>query len=87
MADAFCSTITSYGYEAGIYTNLDFSNNYFRKSMLEKWQIWIAQWTRTNTYKKTDYSMWQYGAKGYVKGIKGYVDMDYFYGDKYEKKN
>lgn len=87
MADAFCSTITSYGYEAGIYTNLDFSNNYFRKSMLEKWQIWIAQWTRTNTYKKTDYSMWQYGARGYVKGIKGYVDMDYFYGDKYEKKN
>ena len=87
MADAFCSTIKSYGYEAGIYTNLDFSNNYFVRSVLEKWEIWIAQWTKTNTYKKTDYSMWQYSDSGYVKGIQGKVDMNYYYGDKDEKKN
>ena len=87
MADAFCTTIKDYGYEAGIYTNLDFSNNYFTQSVLERWKVWIAQWTKTNTYKKTDYVMWQYSSRGYVKGIDGHVDMNYYYGDKDDNKN
>ena len=87
MADAFCTTIKDYGYEAGIYTNLDFSNNYFTQSVLERWKVWIAQWTKTNTYKKTDYVMWQYSSRGYVKGIDGYVDMNYYYGDKDDNNN
>ena len=87
MADAFCTTIKDYGYEAGIYTNLDFSNNYFTQSVLERWKVWIAQWTKTNTYKKTDYVMWQYSSRGYVKGIDGHVDMNYYYGDKDDNNN
>ena len=87
MADAFCTTVKDYGYEAGIYTNLDFSNNYFTQSVLERWKVWIAQWTKTNTYKKTDYVMWQYSSRGYVKGIDGYVDMNYYYGDKDDNNN
>ena len=87
MADAFCTTVKDYGYEAGIYTNLDFSNNYFTQSVLERWKVWIAQWTKTNTYKKTDYVMWQYSSRGYVKGIDGHVDMNYYYGDKDDNNN
>ena len=38
-------------------------------------------------YKKTDYVMWQYSSRGYVKGIDGYVDMNYYYGDKDDNNN
>ena len=49
MADTFCTTIKNKGMRAGIYTNIDYANNYFSKDVLSKYHTWIAQWTSTCT--------------------------------------
>lgn len=58
MADTFCTTIKSKGLQAGIYTNMDYINNYFSGDVLNKYHTWIAQWTKTCTYKG-QYIIWQ----------------------------
>ncbi len=58
MADTFCTTIKNKGMRAGIYTNIDYANNYFTKDVLSKYHTWIAQWTSTCTYKE-HYIIWQ----------------------------
>ena len=58
MADTFCTTIKSKGLQAGIYTNIDYADNYFSKEVLAKYHTWIAQWTSTCTYKD-QYIIWQ----------------------------
>ena len=58
MADTFCATIKNKGMRTGIYTNIDYANNYFTKDVLSKYHTWIAQWTSTCTYKG-HYIMWQ----------------------------
>ena len=59
MADTFCTTIKSKGLQTGIYTNIDYANNYFSKEVLAKYHTWIAQWTSTCTYKD-QYIIWRY---------------------------
>ncbi len=58
MADTFCTTIKNKGMRAGIYTNIDYANNYFNKDVLSKYHTWIAQWTSSCTYKE-HYIIWQ----------------------------
>ena len=58
MADTFCTTIKNKGMRSGIYTNIDYANNYFTKDVLSKYHTWIAQWTSSCTYKG-HYIMWQ----------------------------
>ena len=58
MADIFCKTIKKQGYQSGIYTNIDYANNYFSEDVLNKYHTWIAQWTSTCTYKG-HYIIWQ----------------------------
>ena len=58
MADTFCTTIKNKGMRSGIYTNIDYANNYFSKDVLSKYHTWIAQWTSTCAYKG-HYIIWQ----------------------------
>ena len=58
MADTFCTTIKNKGIRAGIYTNIDYANNYFSKEVLSRYHTWIAQWTSACTYKE-HYIIWQ----------------------------
>ena len=76
----FCETVSSYGYKAGIYANLDFIRNYYTKEIIDKYALWLAQWKNGG---QPSYScvIWQYSSKGLVNGIKGNVDMDWFYGE------
>ena len=80
MADTFCTTINSKGFRAGIYTNIDYSNRYFLKSVLAKYHTWIAQWTSNCTYKE-HYIMWQCSDNYYI-GNKRY-DLNRLYIDRY----
>ena len=64
-ADTFCSTIRGYGMEAGIYTNLDYANNYFSKEVLNKYHCWIACWNNSCVYKGK-YIMWQKSDRYYI---------------------
>lgn len=77
LAKTFCSTVEKNGYSTGIYTNLDFSSNYFTKEVLNKYPAWIAVWGKMNYHGK--YVMWQYTDSGRVDGIQGKVDMNIFY--------
>ena len=77
LAKTFCSTVEKNGYSTGIYTNLDFSSNYFTKEVLNKYPAWIAVWGKMNYHGK--YVMWQYTDSGRVDGIHGKVDMNIFY--------
>lgn len=78
LANKFCSTVKKHGYSTGIYTNLDFSSNYFTKEILDKYPTWIAVWQNKMTYKG-DFVMWQYTDRGRVDGINGRVDMNWYF--------
>ena len=77
LAKTFCSTVEKNGYSTGIYTNLDFSSNYFTKEVLNKYPTWVAVWGKMNYHGK--YVMWQYTDSGRVDGIHGKVDMNWYF--------
>ena len=78
---AFCNAMKKAGYQVGIYTNIDYANNYYTKEILEEFNVWIADWEAKCRYNGK-YLIWQYTDGGIVKGINGKVDMDWYYGDK-----
>lgn len=82
MADTFCTTIKNKGMQAGIYTNIDYSNRYFSKEVLSKYHTWIAQWTNSCTYKY-QYIMWQCSDSFYIKNKK--FDLNRLYYNRYNK--
>lgn len=75
IVKAFCEKMRSLGYEVGVYANPDYLNNYFND--LSMYPLWLAQYA---TKKSRDCEIWQYTSKGKVDGIKGNVDMNYYYG-------
>lgn len=62
---AFCDTVKEAGYEAGIYINPSFMENYVNKNdLIGKYHIWLAHWTwDPNKKSKYDYGqeIWQWG--------------------------
>lgn len=78
MAKVFLQEIKAAGYIPGLYTNLDFSNNYFTSEVLNAYDVWIAQYNSKCSYSGK-YTMWQYSEKGSVSGISGNVDLNYCY--------
>lgn len=77
----FCETIESHGYDAGIYTNLDYYRNWYRKDVLDQYQIWLADYTGDPDYTCVVH---QYSNKGHLPGINGDVDLDYFYEENFK---
>ena len=75
MANIFCSEIANYGYTPMVYSGTYFMNNHLQMSLLSKYQIWVAQYNSTLTYKGS-YKCWQYSSTGRVNGINGNVDMN-----------
>ena len=81
MADTFCTTIKNKGFRAGIYTNIDYANNYFSRKVLAKYHTWIAQWTSTCTYKE-HYVIWQCTDNFRINGKK--FDLNRLYINRYK---
>ena len=79
--DNFCSVIEKAGYPAGIYTNIDYANRYFSRSVLDKYHTWIAQLTSSCTYKY-NYILWQRTDRYYIGNKK--FDLNYFYYNRYK---
>lgn len=71
---SFCKKILSYGYQAGIYTNLDYYKNWYKKELLDRYPIWLADYSGGPDFKCL---FQQYTNEGSVPGISGYVDLDY----------
>ena len=78
IADAFCSTIEKAGYYVMLYSNRDYLINYFDNSLLDRYDLWYARWSKTNDRKC---GIWQYTSTGTVAGISGSVDLNISYND------
>ena len=74
---AFCEEIKSQGYEPMIYGSTSWLNNKLDMSKLP-YDVWVAQYSSKCEYKGK-YLLWQYTSKGSVDGVKGNVDMNYYY--------
>ena len=80
MCIVFCETIEKAGYKAGTYANLYWWNNKLDVSKLEKYNIWLAQWSNKPTAKfRVD--IWQCSSTYHIVGITGNVDYDICYKD------
>ena len=81
---AFCDTLEKDGYYVGIYSSSSFFKTYMHESKLERFDKWIAQWSKSCTYKG-NYGMWQFGGETNLirKNIVADVvcDQDYAYYD------
>ena len=81
VCQAFCETIRSGGYTAGIYASKNWLNN---RLDITKFSgdnvIWLAEYRDKATYGGT-YGMWQYTSSGRISGIEGKVDFNLCYLD------
>lgn len=76
MTKSFCEKIENAGYWAGIYANKNWLETKLDMNKLNRFTVWLAQWSSNPTYQGT-YGMWQYTSDGKVNGINGRVDMNY----------
>lgn len=85
IAIAFCEAIKSGGYRAGVYSNLNWLNNYLDYEKLRnKYSVWLAQWSSSPS-KACD--IWQNADNGRINGINGNVDTDVIINNNIIKKS
>ncbi len=83
---AWCSYIESKGYLPGIYASIYFFENNLYDNELAKYEHWVAQWSKSCTYKNPErLGMWQFGGetnKIRSNRVAGVVcDQNYMYKD------
>lgn len=72
----FCEEVKRLGYPSGIYTNLDYYKNWYTEGTLQSYIIWLADYSGGPDY---ECEIQQYSSTGSIPGIKGNVDLNYFY--------
>lgn len=80
VVNKFCETIEKAGYFVGIYSGKYWFRDNMDMSVLNRYTIWLAQWTNKPDYEG-DFGLWQYTDSGKVNGISGNVDMNIMYVD------
>lgn len=79
IVQAFCETIRSGGYKAGVYASKNWFNNRLDISKLSADNVtWLAEYAEKPSYGAT-YQLWQYSSAGRIPGIEGRVDMNISY--------
>lgn len=65
IVKTFCSTLENKGYWVGIYASKSFYNEYLNDKELQKYSHWVAQWSKSCTYKGNSgvLGMWQFGGE------------------------
>ncbi len=81
IVDTFCTEMENRGYFVGVYSYANFLQSHIYRSILEKYDVWVAQYAENLTAYNGHYSMWQYASTGQVNGIGGNVDVNYCYRD------
>lgn len=74
----FCDYVLSQGYKTGIYTNNNYYKNWYTAEMLNKYPIWLADYSGGPDHSCL---LQQYTSSGSVDGINGKVDMNHLYED------
>lgn len=75
VCEAFCETIASAGYRAGIYASRNWYYNNLDMTRLDSNVIWLAEYREYPKYTGK-YEMWQYTSSGSIDGIEGRVDFN-----------
>lgn len=78
LCEAFCRTVESEGYRAGVYGSRYWYENRLKMDGLQDYYIWLAEYRSIPGYQGY-YHMWQYTSKGAVDGISGDVNMSVSY--------
>lgn len=81
--EIFCNTVRELGYMTGVYTNLDYYKNWYDKEVLNEYHVWLADYTGGPDYKCL---LQQYSSTGSIPGIKGNVDLNYYYNEEFKMK-
>lgn len=90
--NTFCDMLESAGYKTGIYSNVDWLNNYVNFNDVSKRDLWLAKWNAdSHGWTKSDVKVWQNGSSKFM-GMNESVDSNICYVDypsliKAEKKN
>lgn len=78
VSQAFCATIESAGYRAGVYSSRNWLNQMLDMDQLKDYVVWLAEYRDVPIYQGY-YHMWQYTSNGSVDGIEGRVDFNLSY--------
>ena len=78
FTEIFCDYVLKQGFKTGIYTNNDYYKNWYHINLLNKYPIWLADYTGGPDHTCL---LQQFTNSGQVNGIKGRVDMNYLYED------
>ena len=79
MLKEFCSVLEKNKYYCGLYSSKNYLENYFTKEVLKKYDIWLAHYASSTSYK--GHKIWQYTESGRLKGKPGDCDLNYCYFD------
>ncbi len=82
IAIAFCETIRSGGYMAGVYASQSFFEYELNDSQLTGYYVWVANYTGSTDIKpsyKKRYDIWQYTGSGSCPGVSTKCDMNFSY--------
>ena len=84
IAKTFCDAIEDEGWEAGIYANKNWWENYLTDDAFSEngWYKWVARYPASTSLTSTgvsDTDIWQFTSQGTVPGIDGNVDVDFDY--------
>ena len=77
----FCQSIEAAGFVPGLYSFVNYMEDFFSGEEFEHLMKWIVQVDEDACTYSGDFTIWQYSWAGSVGGISGDVDLDYYYGD------
>lgn len=76
---AFLNTVSNAGYDACIYASENFLEEHlYANQISSSFKVWLANYSSKINYKG-DYEFWQHTAKGRVSGMRGNVDINFWY--------
>lgn len=76
---AFLNAVSNAGYDACIYASENFLGEHlYANQISSSFKVWLANYSSKTNYKG-DYEFWQHTAKGRVSGMRGNVDINFWY--------
>lgn len=79
IVDSFCSTMEQKGYYTGLYSSASYLQWNLYRHVVEKYDVWVAQYGSAVTVFDGKYGIWQYTGSGSVSGISTLVDRNICY--------